>query len=44
MSDNINIGFFTHISYEFGNIYETDNVICFAQPKVGSRVVDGVWG
>lgn len=44
MSDNINIGFFHRISYEFANIYETDNVICFAQPKVGSRVLDEVCG
>ena len=44
MPDNINIGFFTHISYEFSNIYETDNFICFTQPKIGSRVLDEVCG
>lgn len=44
MSANINIGFFPSISYEFVNIYETNNLICFTQPKVGSRILDEVCG
>ena len=46
--DNINIEFFNRngidlLLYEFTNIYETDNVICFTQPKVGSRTLDTLW-
>jgi len=44
MSESINIGFFPYLSYEFVNIYETNNLICFTQPKVGSRVLDEVCG
>ena len=43
MTQNINIGFFDNLSYAFSNIYETDNVICFTQPKVGSRTLDELW-
>jgi hypothetical protein len=43
MTQNINIGFFDNISYGFANIYETDKVICFSQPKVGSRTLDTLW-
>ena len=43
MTQNINIGFFDNISYDFANIYETDKVICFTQPKVGSRTLDTLW-
>ena len=43
MTQTINIGFFDNISYELTNIYETDNVICFSQPKVGSRTLDELW-
>ena len=43
MTQTINIGFFDSISYELTNIYETDKVICFSQPKVGSRTLDTLW-
>ena len=43
MTQTINIGFFDSISYELTNIYETDKVICFSQPKVGSRTLDELW-
>ena len=43
MTQNINIGFFDSLFYDFSNIYETDNVICFTQPKVGSRTLDTLW-
>ena len=43
MTQTINIGFFDNISYELTNIYETDKVICFSQPKVGSRTLDELW-
>lgn len=43
MSSKINIGFFNNLQYDFANIYISEHLICFTQPKVGSRVLDELY-